>query len=78
MATKGYVFITVAAKETKNALKKLRALNSVQSAEGVTGPYDIIATVEAPDTDILGQMVTEEIQNIEGIERTLTCIVMKL
>lgn len=78
MPAKGYVFITVTARETKNALKKLRASKIVQVAEGVTGPYDIIATVEAPDTDILGQMVTEEIQSIEGVERTMTCIVLKL
>lgn len=78
MAVKAYVLITTANKETKNALGKLRATRIVQSSDAVTGPYDIIAVVEGEDMDTLGQLITEQIQSIDGIERTLSCIVLRL
>lgn len=78
MTVTAYVLITVTAKEVKNALEKLRASQMVQSAQAITGPYDIIATVEAEDMDILGRKITQEVQSIEGVDRTLTCVVMNL
>jgi DNA-binding Lrp family transcriptional regulator len=44
----------------------------------VTGPYDVIATAEAPSVDDLGKMVVSRVQRIEGITRTLTCPVVNL
>jgi DNA-binding Lrp family transcriptional regulator len=78
MAVKGYVLITATAKEAKQILETLQASRIVQSAEAVTGPYDIIATVEAEDVDSLGRLITREIQHIPGVERTLTCLVMQI
>ena len=47
-------------------------------ADGVTGPYDVIAGVEAPTMNDLGRMVVRDIQQIEGITRTITCPVVKI
>jgi DNA-binding Lrp family transcriptional regulator len=47
----------------------------VKSAVVVTGPYDVIALIEAPDLQALGRVITEKIQTIEGVERTLTSLV---
>lgn len=46
------------------------------SAEDVTGPYDVIARVEAGTVDELGKLVIAKIQDVEGITRTLTCTVV--
>jgi DNA-binding Lrp family transcriptional regulator len=47
-------------------------------AEDVTGPYDVIARVEADSIDELGRLVVSHVQLIEGITRTLTCPVVNL
>ena len=49
---------------------------SVALAEDVTGPYDVIARVEASSVDELGKLVIARIQDVEGITRTLTCTVV--
>jgi DNA-binding Lrp family transcriptional regulator len=49
----------------------------VTLAEDVTGPYDVIARVEAGTVDELGQLVLSRIQDIKGITRTLTCTVVR-
>ena len=45
-------------------------------AEDVTGPYDVIARVEARTVDELGKLVIAKIQDVPGITRTLTCTVV--
>jgi len=78
MALTAYVLVTTTAKEVQSTLDRLRSSNNVRPADAVTGPYDIIATVQAENMDALGGLVTKEIHNIEGVERTLTCIVLDL
>ena len=45
-------------------------------AEDITGPYDIIARVQAPGLDQLGRLVASRIQAVDGVTRTLTCPVL--
>ena len=54
----------------------IRTVAGVTSAEDVTGPYDVIARVEAPSVDELGKLVIARIQDVQGITRTLTCTVV--
>ena len=58
--------------------KQVGAIDGVTSAEDVTGPYDVIARVEASSIDELGRLVVSHVQLIEGITRTLTCPVVHL
>ena len=53
--------------------QEIRDIDGVQTADDVSGPYDVIARVSAPDMDTLGQLVVSRIQAVEGITRTLTC-----
>ncbi len=53
-------------------------LPGVASAEDVTGPYDVIVRAEAVDVNQLGQLVVAQVQNVDGITRTLTCPVVHL
>jgi DNA-binding Lrp family transcriptional regulator len=53
-------------------------MGGVTEAYVVTGPYDIIARVEADSLDELGRMVVSSIQTVEGVSRTLTCPILSL
>ena len=54
------------------------AIQGVRAADAVTGPYDVIARVEAANIDALGSLVVSKIQAVEGVTRTLTCPVVRL
>ena len=56
----------------------VRAIEGVESADDVSGPYDVIVRASAPDMDALGQLVVARVQAVEGITRTLTCPVVEL
>ncbi len=73
-----YVLITAGARQAKGLLERLRASKGIRSADAVAGPYDIIAVVEAETMNALGETITREIHNIDGVERTLTCIVLDI
>jgi DNA-binding Lrp family transcriptional regulator len=74
---KAYILIqtTVNAAHTAH---EIRSLEGVESADDVSGPYDVIVRVTADDMDTLGQMVVARIQSVEGITRTLTCPIVEL
>jgi DNA-binding Lrp family transcriptional regulator len=50
----------------------------ILSVDVVTGPYDVIALLEAADLDLLGRAVSESVQTIQGIGRTTTCLVVRV
>jgi DNA-binding Lrp family transcriptional regulator len=53
-------------------------VRGVTSAEGVTGPYDVVALAEARNLDEFGRRVMSRIQALEGVIRTLPCAVVAL
>ncbi len=69
---KAYVLIQTAVNAAQVA-GEIRHIEGVESAEDVSGPYDVIVRASAPDMDTLGQLVVSKIQTVEGITRTLTC-----
>jgi DNA-binding Lrp family transcriptional regulator len=71
---RAYVFIQTRVGMGPQVAREVGAIQSVLSSEGVTGPYDVIARVEAPTLDDLGRLVATAIHAIEGITRTITCI----
>ena len=50
----------------------------VVSVDAVTGPFDVIAQLESDDLDKLGRAITDGIQQVEGVQRTTTCLVVRL
>ncbi len=53
--------------------KQLAELAGVRSAEYVTGPYDVVARIEAATMADLQSTVVPSVQQAENITRTLTC-----
>jgi len=78
MAAKAFVLIEVAVGKTKDVVAMLKKVEGVKSVEAVTGPYDIIAVVEMPDVNAIGDLVTRNIHSVSGIARTVTCLTVQL
>ena len=76
MSIKAYILANVEVGMGEEVFEALSAIEGVTSVHNVTGPYDVIALVEVPDTAALGELVVTEIQLIDGIDYTLTCVVM--
>jgi len=58
--------------------REIKDIDGVDSADDVSGPYDVIVRASAPDMDSLGKLVVARVQSVEGITRTLTCPVVLL
>ncbi len=78
MTVHAYVLIQTDVGKAAQVAEQVSAVAGVVVAEGVTGPYDVIARAEAPSMNDLGRMVVRDIQRIEGITRTITCPVVKI
>ena len=63
---------------SSSVAREIRELEGVERAEDLSGPYDVIVKVSAPDMDSLGKLVVAKIQSVEGITRTLTCPIVQL
>ena len=71
-----YVLIEAAPRKARTACAKIARLDGVTSSCLVTGPYDIIALVEGKDPAAIGQLVMSKIQGVDGVGRTITCVVV--
>jgi DNA-binding Lrp family transcriptional regulator len=71
-----YVLIQTEVGKVAKVAQAISELDGVKLAEDLTGPYDVIASVQAPDLDQLGRLVVSRIQVVDGVTRTLTCTVI--
>jgi DNA-binding Lrp family transcriptional regulator len=71
-----YILIQTEVGTAHQVATEVSQISGVTMAEDVTGPYDVIARIEAPSMDALGQIVIARIQDVKGITRTLTCTVV--
>jgi DNA-binding Lrp family transcriptional regulator len=76
VVVQAYILIQTEVGRSAEVATEISQLGGVTMAEDVTGPYDVIARIEAPTLDALGQIVIAKIQDIKGITRTLTCTVV--
>ena len=79
---RAYVLIESAvgkANAVAEGVKKISFSDSkVVSVDAVTGPFDVIALLESDDLDKLGRAITDGIQQVDGVQRTTTCLVVRL
>lgn len=82
MAVQGYVLIEAEVGKAKSVGELVQALSHtdarVTAVDTVTGPFDVIVQLEAEDLDKLGNCITDGIQRVEGVQRTTTCLAVKL
>lgn len=75
MPVEAYVFVDTLAGKTKEVRQSVTGIPGVKSCHAVTGPHDVIAFIEANNLKRLGEMVVSRIQAVEGVFRTITCVV---
>ncbi len=79
---KAYVLIETAAGKAKAVKKALTRVKggpaTMVQLDGITGPYDFIATVQGPNLDAVGRLVTDGIGAIDGVTRTTTCVAVAI
>ena len=79
---RGYVLIESMvgrASEVAQGMKKLAFADAtIVSVDVVTGPFDVIALLESDDLDKLGRAITDAIQKVDGVQRTTTCLVVRV
>ncbi len=78
MAAKAFILIETAVGRNKEIIHNLKLLKGVTSVDYVTGPYDVIAIIEAENLNDIGDIVTRNIHPISGINRTTTCLALKI
>jgi DNA-binding Lrp family transcriptional regulator len=71
-----YVLIETEVGKVAHVAQALITVDGVQLAQDLAGPYDVIARVEASGLDELGRLVVFRIQLLDGVTRTLTCMVL--
>lgn len=75
--TYAYILVESLPGKAIELIKAMKEIAGVQSAHLVTGPYDVIAYVAAPDLKSLGELIVKRIQATGCVARTLTCITVE-
>ena len=75
MATQAYVLLKVRTGKTKDVVKSLNAVSSVQQVHSCFGQPDVFCFVEVRDEKGLSDLVIRTIHTIDGVEETDTHIV---
>ncbi|MEQ8716261.1 MAG: Lrp/AsnC ligand binding domain-containing protein [Acidimicrobiales bacterium] len=78
MSVSAYVLIQTEMGRAPEVAGAIRAVDGVEFADVMTGPYDVLAKASADTMDELGRMVVSQIEMTSGITRTLTCPVVNL
>jgi DNA-binding Lrp family transcriptional regulator len=73
---KAYVLINASPGKALEIARQMRGQPGFSAADPITGEYDVIAVCEAPDVNAVGQLIVDRIQKIEGVFKTVTCLVV--
>lgn len=78
LVVQAYILIQTDSGKASQVAAAIAEIDGVTSCDAVTGPYDVIVSASAEDVDALGHLVVSKIQPVEGIDRTLTCPVIRI
>ena len=76
MPISAYVFIECTAGAAREVAREVSKIKGVIRSNATTGPYDVIALVEGPDINGLGDFIVTKIQSLSGVLRTQTNVVV--
>jgi len=71
---RAYILIEMVAGHSRNLVESLQERQVVKELDRVTGPYDVIAVLEATDINRISDIVADEIHSLPGVVRTTTCV----
>ncbi|MFA4966630.1 MAG: Lrp/AsnC ligand binding domain-containing protein [Candidatus Margulisiibacteriota bacterium] len=75
--TTAYILIEAIPGKAMELVNLTKEIKGVKTVHLVTGPYDVIAFVEAADLKMLGELIVKRIQSSGFVARTLTCITVE-
>ncbi|MCX6640951.1 MAG: Lrp/AsnC ligand binding domain-containing protein [bacterium] len=78
MQSGAYILISVTVGKARKVFEQLAALPEIARVDAISGPYDLIARVEASDFGVVGVLVLDKIQAIPGVVDTVTCHVIPM
>ena len=76
--TRSYLLVETSVGKTREVVSRLRTVEGISYVDMVTGPYDIVAVLETKDLNEVGNLVTEYVDVIPGILRTITCLAVSV
>ena len=74
MAARAFILIEVEVGRANQVVAALRSINGVRYADIITGIHDLIACIEADDMSAVAELVTDHVQGIRGVMKTVTCV----
>ena len=74
---KAFVLIVCESGSDDYVVSKLRSIETVTSANGMFGPYDVIAQLNSDSIENLENVVTKKIRRLEKILKTITLLTEK-
>ncbi len=60
----------------RDVARKIASFPEVQELHIITGTWDMILKVKMRNVDELGKFVVDKLRMIEGVDKTLTCVVL--
>jgi len=69
-----YILINCEIGEESSVMSQLKTMQNVSEVHIVYGVYDLIAKIEAEDTDSLKKIVTDNLRVLEKVRSTMTMI----
>jgi DNA-binding Lrp family transcriptional regulator len=74
LPTRAFILIETEVGRAKQVAEALRSVPEVLAADVITGNFDVIATIEAPNMSAMAEVVTGQVQSVRGVMRTITCV----
>ncbi|MXX93057.1 MAG: Lrp/AsnC family transcriptional regulator [Chloroflexi bacterium] len=74
MKTRAYILIETSVGSTANVATELKKIDQMIAVDMVTGPFDIIAVVEADNLVDIGGIVSTKMHQVGGIVKTITSL----
>jgi DNA-binding Lrp family transcriptional regulator len=71
---KAYVLITVKPGTSENVVKALKEIKEIVSADSVWGRFDVIAVIEAPSLEKIGEIIYKVVSKHPEVIHTETAI----
>ena len=68
----GFVLINTAPGKEADVYRALKNVSEIKNLYPVFGDYDIVAMVEAKDSESLGRIIVSKIRSVSGITDTKT------
>ncbi len=74
MAAKAFILIETSVGNSRRVADLMKGIPEIEAVDVVTGPYDVIAIVNAEDMGGVADLVTGRIHSAGGVTRTTTCV----